>query len=73
MIKSFKHKGLEQFFLHGVLKGINTKHSDKIADILDLLDAADSILVMNFPGSGLHKLEPKSEKLWAIKVLAIGE
>jgi proteic killer suppression protein len=23
---------------------------------------------MNFPGSGLHLLEPKKEKVWAVKV-----
>jgi proteic killer suppression protein len=68
MIKSFKHKGLEKFFCDGTLKGIQAKHADKLSDILDLLDAADTIQVMNFPGSRLHKLLPKKEEIWAVKV-----
>ena len=34
MIKSFSHKGLEDFFYDGVKKGIQTKHAEKIAHIL---------------------------------------
>ena len=68
MIKSFKHKGLEKFFYNGTIKGIQAKHTAKLSDILDLLDAADTIQVMNFPGSRLHKLRPKKEKTWAVNV-----
>jgi proteic killer suppression protein len=68
MIKSFKHKGLERFFLDGVKKGIQAKHSDRLEDILDLLDAANTINDMNFPGSGLHQLKGKLVGFWAIKV-----
>ena len=68
MIKSFKHKGLEKFFYTGTTKGIQPEHADRIADILDLLDAADTIQVMNFPGSRLHKLNPKSKRIWAVNV-----
>ena len=70
MIKSFKHKGLEAFFLYGITKGIQHKHADRLANILDLLDAADTIEVMNFPGSRLHKLEPKKDEIWSVKVSA---
>ncbi len=68
MIKSFKHKGLQNFFENGIKKGIQTKHTEKLADILDLLDAADTIQVMNFPGSNLHKLNPKKDNIWAVSV-----
>ncbi len=68
MIKSFKHKGLEKFFYDGTIKGIQAKHADKLSDILDLLDAAGTIQVMNFPGSRLHKLLPKREEIWAVCV-----
>jgi len=67
MIKSFKHKGLQNFFENGIKKGIQTKHTEKLADILDLLDA-DTIQVMNFPGSNLHKLNPKKDNIWAVNV-----
>jgi proteic killer suppression protein len=68
LIKSFKHKGLEKFFLNGTLKGIQAKHAEKLSDILDLLDAADTVQVLNFPGSRLHQLLPKNEKVWAVNV-----
>lgn len=68
MIKTFKHKGLEKFFYDGTTKGIQVKHAEKIADILDLLDAADTIQVMNFPGSRLHRLHPKKDNIWAVNV-----
>ena len=68
MIKSFKHKGLEKFFLDGIKKGIQAKHASKLELILDTLNAAHTIEDMNFPGSGLHLLEPKKKKVWALKV-----
>jgi proteic killer suppression protein len=68
MIKSFSHKGLENFFCDGTKKGIQPKHADKIGDILDRLDAATVIGDIKFPGSGLHLLEPKRKGKWAVKV-----
>lgn len=56
------------FFLHRTTKGIQPKHAERIADILDLLNAADTIQVMNFPGSWLHKLEPRKTNIWSVKV-----
>jgi proteic killer suppression protein len=40
MIKSFKHKGLQVFFETGSKKGIIPEHADKLARILDRLDAS---------------------------------
>ena len=68
MIKSFKHKGLEKLFYDGSTKGIQPKHKTKLEDILDLLDAMIQIQDMNFPGSRLHKLEPKKENIWSVTV-----
>jgi proteic killer suppression protein len=68
MIKSFRHKGLEDFFYDGTKRGIQPKHADKLADILDALDAATLPADMGFPGSGLHPLHPKSSNIWAVKV-----
>jgi proteic killer suppression protein len=68
VIKSFDHKGLEKFFYDGDKRGIQPAHSQKIADILDRLDASVSIRDMNYPGSNLHKLKGKLEGLWSVKV-----
>ena len=68
MIKTFSHKGLEDFFFDGTKKRIQPKHADKISDILDRLDAATVIRDLNFPGSRLHLLEPKKRGIWSVKV-----
>lgn len=72
MIKSFSHKGLKNFFYDGIKKGIQPKQADKLELILDHLHAAAVIKDMDYPGSGLHKLEPKStdmeKQVWAVAV-----
>ena len=56
MIRSFKHKGLEDFFYTGKKKGIRPEHADRLERILDRLNSADELKDMNYPGSDLHKL-----------------
>ena len=68
MIKSFTHKGLERFFLDGIKKGIQSKHSAKLSDILDLLDAASVVQDMDFPGAALHPLKGRLKGHWAVKI-----
>ena len=68
MIKSFRHKGLQKFFFDGTKKGIQPKHAEKLADILDLLDATSEIEDMNFPGSDLHPLKGDLRGFWSVKV-----
>ncbi len=68
MIRSFKHKGLQEYYYNESMKGIQAKHADKIGDILDLIDAASTIEDVNFPGSGLHPLKPRKADIWAVKV-----
>lgn len=68
MIRSFSHKGLEEFFYNGNKKGIQPKHSNKLEDILDRLNQAKEIRDMDYPGANLHLLEPKREGRWSVKV-----
>lgn len=68
VVKSFHHKGLQRFFFDGIKKGIQPKHAEKLADILDLLDAASEIKDMNFPGSDLHPLKGDLRGFWSVKV-----
>ncbi|MFH1635493.1 MAG: type II toxin-antitoxin system RelE/ParE family toxin [Chloroflexota bacterium] len=68
MIESFRHKGLEDFHYDATKKGIQPKHANKLADILDVLDASTIPQNLNFPGSGLHRLHPQKENRWAVKV-----
>lgn len=67
-IKSFKHKGLEDFFYDGTTKGINPKHATKLETRLDRLDAAMSPEDMNLPGYRLHLLKGKMLGRYAIDV-----
>ena len=56
MIKSFKHKGLEHFFITGNKKGIRPEHANRLERVLDRLNSASEIKDMNYPGSFLHQL-----------------
>ena len=68
MIKSFKHKGIEEFFYTGNKKGINPEHAGKLERILDRLNAAHDIKDMNYPGSNLHKLIGDKKGQFAVRV-----
>lgn len=67
-IKSFRHRGLERFFISGTTRGINSKHARKLENRLDRLDAATCPEDMNLPGYRLHPLEPKKAGRWAVDV-----
>lgn len=43
MIKSFRHKALEQFFLTGQTKGLQADHVKKLRQILTVLHAATTL------------------------------
>jgi toxin HigB-1 len=68
MIKSFKHKGLENFFYRGIKKGIKPEHANRLERILDRLNAARDIKDMNYPGSNLHKLSGDKKEQCAVNV-----
>lgn len=68
MIKSFKHKGLEKFFYTGNKRGIKPEQSNKLASLLDRLNAANDIKDMNYPGSFLHQLRGDKEGQYSVRV-----
>ena len=68
MIRSFVHKGLEQFFRTGSTAGIQAKHAKKLRTILYKLDYAKTMEQINFDGARLHPLKGDKKGLWAIKV-----
>ncbi|MBW2097920.1 MAG: type II toxin-antitoxin system RelE/ParE family toxin [Deltaproteobacteria bacterium] len=68
MIKSFKHKGLEKFFLDDNRTYINPNHAAKLARILDRLDASIRPQDMNLPGFKLHELSGKEKGTWSVWV-----
>jgi proteic killer suppression protein len=57
MIKSFRHKGLEQFFKTASKAGIQPHHAGKLRIQLATLDNATKPDDMNASGWRLHALE----------------
>ena len=68
MIKSFKHKGLEQFYRKGTTKGVQSDHVGKLRMQLAVLDTATDINDIDVPGYRLHPLKGKMKKRWSITV-----
>jgi toxin HigB-1 len=68
VIKSFKHKGLENLFYSGNKKGIRPEHANRLERILDRLNAASDLVDMNYPGSNLHKLTADKKDQYAVQV-----
>lgn len=67
-IRSFRHKGLQRFFLTGVRSGIQTKHADRLRLILGRLEVAVEPRDMALPALHLHPLKGKSRGRWAVSV-----
>ena len=59
---------MEQFFISGSKRSIQPDHADKIARILDRLDASISPADMNLPGYRLHELKGKGTGTWSVTV-----
>jgi proteic killer suppression protein len=68
VIKRFKHRGLERYFLKGAKAGIQAMHAERLRLILARLHAATSPQDMNLPGLGLHELKGDRKGTWAVTV-----
>jgi len=56
MIKTFRHKGLQEFFETGSKRGIRPDHASKLKRQLQRLDVSKSPADMNLPGWVMHAL-----------------
>jgi toxin HigB-1 len=68
MIRSFRHKGIEKFFLTGSKAGIQPNDAAKLFDQLALLNAATRPDQMNVPGWKPHVLSGDLVAQWAVRV-----
>jgi proteic killer suppression protein len=68
MIKSFRHAGIERFFLTGSKAGIQPAHADKLSLQLYALDGAKSPADLQTPGWRLHPLKGNLEGHWSMRV-----
>lgn len=64
MIRSWRHKGLKDFFETGSRKGIQPHHAKRLQRQLAQLDVAVSAQDMNFPGWRLHALTDGDWSIW---------
>ena len=70
MIESFRHKGLKRLFEDGKRKGVNAELSDRIENILGLLDAATTVQDMSLPSLRLQPLAGDLKGFWSVTVRA---
>ncbi len=68
MIKSFRHKGLERFFLHGTKAGIQPQHAARLRLQLGKLDSSSGPRDMDLPGWRLHPLKGELVGHWAVSI-----
>ena len=68
MIRSFRHKGLEELFETGTKRGVNPQHAARLVRMLDRLDVSTSPQDMNLPGWRLHTLSGDRAGKWAVSV-----
>jgi proteic killer suppression protein len=68
MIQSFRHNGLERFFLTGSMAGIQPHHARRLRLILAQLHASTGPRDMRLPGLYLHPLSGDRTGEWAVSV-----
>ncbi|MBK6972658.1 MAG: type II toxin-antitoxin system RelE/ParE family toxin [Sterolibacteriaceae bacterium] len=68
MIKTFRHKGLEEFFRQGSKAGIKAVHAKRLRLQLGRLDASKGPQDMGLPGWRLHPLTGALDGHWAVWV-----
>lgn len=68
MIKSWRHKGLEQFFISESKAGIRPDHATKLKRLLARLDLAKMPHDMRLPGWGFHELEGPLASHYAVSI-----
>lgn len=68
MIRSFRHKGVEAFFLTGSKAGIQSAHAKRLRLQLTRLSAAIGPGDMNSPGWRIHPLKGGLAGHWSVDV-----
>ena len=68
LIRNFKHKGLERFFLRGSRAGIRASHASRLRLVLSRLHASAGPRDMDLPGLYLHPLKGSKSGTWSVRV-----
>jgi toxin HigB-1 len=67
-IRSFRHKGLAEFFATGAKSKIQAGHAERLRLLLGRLNVSTCPRDLNLPGLGLHELRGPRKGTWAVKV-----
>ena len=70
MILTFKHKGLEAFFVTGRMAGIQPIHAKRLRELLTALNVASGPQDLNRPSWRLHGLSGDRAGFHAVSVQA---
>jgi toxin HigB-1 len=69
MIKSFRHKGLERYYLSGDAKGLRADQLSRVRRILAILDSAMNLETLELlPGMRLHPRKGDMAGFWSVAV-----
>jgi toxin HigB-1 len=68
VITSFRHRGLERFFLSGSKAGVRPEHAERLRLVLGRLAAAVTAQDMNLPGLRLHPLKGRLKGRWSVTI-----
>ena len=70
VIQSFRHKGLQRYFEHGSLGGIQPHHAKRLRVLLAALETATVIQDMDMQGFRLHSLKGSLTGRWSVWISA---
>ena len=68
VIRGFRHKGLERYFVSGDQRKIDARHAHRITRILDRLDAATRPEDLDLPGFDFHPLKRARKGTFSVSV-----
>lgn len=68
LIVSFRHKGLEKFYLTGSVEGVQPAHRLRLQILLTALAHTVDLQDLRSSTFGLHSLKGSLEGWWALKV-----
>jgi proteic killer suppression protein len=68
VITSFRHRGLERFFLPGSKAGVRPEHAERLRLVLGRLAASVTAQDMNVPGLRLHPVRGRLKGRWSVTI-----
>jgi len=68
VIVGFKSKRLERFFFSGYVKALRFANKDRVVDVLERLERAESLRHFARPRDRLHKLKGEFDECYSVRI-----